>query len=256
MNLILDTHLGDSYNSNSQKVRVITEDWVTHNMYCPRCGHKMLAHYSANKPVADFYCEKCGADYELKSQERNHNITKKIVDGAYGTMIERINSLNNPNLFIMTYHEWQVTNFIFIPNHLFTCDIIEKRKPLSPTAKRAGWIGCNILIDKIPESGKIYIVKDAQKTDTQKVIEKFQAINALNTNNLDSRGWVLDILKCVESLPEERFCLQDVYQFEEQLHDKHPSNNFIRDKIRQQLQVLRDKGFVEFTSRGHYKKLI
>ena len=32
------------------------------------------------------------------------------------------------------------------------------------------------------------------------------------------------------------------------------NNNFIKDKIRQQLQVLRDKGMIDFMSRGKYKK--
>ena len=36
---------------------------------------------------------------------------------------------------------------------------------------------------------------------------------------------------------------------------KHPENNFVQPKIRQQLQLLHDKGFVEFTKRGHYKKI-
>ncbi|EKC57958.1 Dam-replacing, partial [human gut metagenome] len=29
----------------------------------------------------------------------------------------------------------------------------------------------------------------------------------------------------------------------------------VEAKIRQQLQQLRDKGFIEFTTRGHYRKL-
>jgi type II restriction enzyme len=33
------------------------------------------------------------------------------------------------------------------------------------------------------------------------------------------------------------------------------SNNFIKDKIRQQLQLLRDKGMIEFVGRGNYKKV-
>ena len=137
MNLTLNKVLGIPYKSNSQKARVITEDWVEHNLYCPRCGHKMLSHYTANKPVADFYCEKCGSDFELKSQEKANDFSTKIVDGAYSTMIQRITSLNNPHLFVMSYHNWEVTNFLFIPNYLFTYETIEKRKPLSPEAKRA-----------------------------------------------------------------------------------------------------------------------
>ena len=33
------------------------------------------------------------------------------------------------------------------------------------------------------------------------------------------------------------------------------ANNFIKDKIRQQLQLLRDKGIIEFVGRGNYKKV-
>ena len=33
------------------------------------------------------------------------------------------------------------------------------------------------------------------------------------------------------------------------------NNNFIKDKISQQLQLLRDKGIIEFVGRGNYKKV-
>ena len=35
---------------------------------------------------------------------------------------------------------------------------------------------------------------------------------------------------------------------------RHPENNNIEAKIRQQLQFLRDKGFIQFLSPGQYKK--
>ena len=35
----------------------------------------------------------------------------------------------------------------------------------------------------------------------------------------------------------------------------YPNNNFIKDKIRQQLQILRDKGLIDFVGRGNYKKI-
>ena len=46
-----------------------------------------------------------------------------------------------------------------------------------------------------------------------------------------------------------------MYDFVNELKIKHPTNNNIEAKIRQQLQFLRDKGFVEFTSRGSYRKI-
>ena len=44
-----------------------------------------------------------------------------------------------------------------------------------------------------------------------------------------------------------------LYKFETELSQKHPLNRFVKDKIRQQLQVLRDKGYLEFKARGVYK---
>lgn len=45
------------------------------------------------------------------------------------------------------------------------------------------------------------------------------------------------------------------YKFEEKLRLKYPQNNFIKDKLRQQLQLLRDKGIIEFVGRGQYRKI-
>jgi type II restriction enzyme len=39
------------------------------------------------------------------------------------------------------------------------------------------------------------------------------------------------------------------------LSGKHPDNRNIKDKIRQQLQYLRDLGLIEFKERGVYRKL-
>ena len=63
----------------------------------------------------------------------------------------------------------------------------------------------------------------------------------------------MDILSCVERL-DTTFTLKQMYEFVKELSIKHPNNNNIEAKIRQQLQFLRDKGFVEFTSRGNYRK--
>jgi type II restriction enzyme len=48
-------------------------------------------------------------------------------------------------------------------------------------------------------------------------------------------------MKCIESLHKNEFTLQEIYDFESALKQKYPNNNFIKDKIRQQLQLLRDK---------------
>ena len=70
--------------------------------------------------------------------------------------------------------------------------------------------------------------------------------------NLQTRGWTLDIMNYVEKL-NTNFSLNEMYQFETQLSIKHPDNKHIKDKIRQQLQVLKDKGIIEFIKPGLYK---
>ncbi|MBA6244875.1 MULTISPECIES: DpnI domain-containing protein [Psychrobacter] len=253
MNLHFNQSLAKNYHSEPQKVRVLSEAWVKENSYCTNCSAQSLAEFANNKPVADFYCENCNEQYELKSKKAK--LSNVVNDGAYKTMIERINSKNNPSFFFLTYSkEYTVNNFLIIPKHFFTPDIIVKRKPLSVTAKRAGWVGCNIDLRQVPESGKVFLVKDQQVIPRENVTQQFQKTLFLRKQSMASRGWTLDVWQCIDRL-DTHFSLKQVYGFADELQLKHPENNHVKDKIRQQLQVLRDKGIIEFVSRGHYRKL-
>ena len=255
MNLHLNSELAACYNSPTQKIRVITEAWAKDNMFCPYCGNPYIEHFAPNKPVADFYCPHCADEYELKS--KNGPIANKVNDGAYHTMIERIESINNPNFFFMQYsrRDLSIKNLIVVPKHFFVPEIIEKRKPLGPKARRAGWIGCNIILKKIPQDGLIYVVKDEKEQPVDTIINKISRTNFIKQYKLDARGWILDVLNCINKIEEENFSLGQVYAFENVLAEKHPDNHHIRDKIRQQLQLLRDKGIIEFNGRGKYSKI-
>ena len=50
MNLSFNTEIADKYTSASQKARVLTEDWVLGQIYCPNCGGS-ITNYGNNKPV-------------------------------------------------------------------------------------------------------------------------------------------------------------------------------------------------------------
>jgi len=71
--------------------------------------------------------------------------------------------------------------------------------------------------------------------------------------DISAKGWLLDVMNCVERLGHKEFSLDEVYAFVGTLSKKHPENKHITDKIRQQLQILRDKGYLEFIGRGKYK---
>jgi hypothetical protein len=85
------------------------------------------------------------------------------------------------------------------------------------------------------------------------VLQEWQKTLFLRTECLEARGWLLDVMKCVESLGERDFTLDDVYAFERHLRDLYPGNQNVKSKIRQQLQFLRDRGFIDFVSRGSYR---
>jgi len=210
--------------------------------------------YSNNQPVADFYCANCREEYELKSKQGTTGT--KIVDGAYRTMLERLGSSNNPNFFLLNYDllSLEVTNFLVIPKHFFVPEIIEKRKPLAVTARRAGWVGCNILLRSIPQTGKIFFIKNKQSEPKEKVLAEWQKTLFLREEKeISAKGWLLDTMRSIEKFGKREFTLDDIYTFETELSKLHPDNRHIKDKIRQQLQILRDKGYLDFVSRGHYR---
>jgi len=256
MDLCFNISKAINYKNKSQIARVLTEDWVKTNSYCPNCGELHLREFENNKPVADFFCENCFEQFELKSKNAN-KVSNKIVDGAYSTMIDRINSDENPNFFFLTYNKsnWEVNNFLIIPKHYFTSEIIIKRKPLSKTARRTGWVGCNIDITKVPENGRIFLIKNSVIISKEKVQSKWKGTKFLRTKKGENKGWILDIMNCVDAIKHETFTLKEMYAFEEKLKQKYPNNNFVKDKIRQQLQYLRNKGLIEFNSRGNYTKI-
>lgn len=255
MDLNLDVRETGKYQSNSQIARLLTEGWIKQNMYCPRCGQPHISQFENNRPVADFFCPVCKSEYELKG--KNGKLGNKVNDGAYDTMIERITSNQNPDFMFMSYSkaDLAVRDLIFIPKHFFVPSIIEKRKPLAQTARRAGWVGCNILIADIPEQGRIPIVADGKVFDARAVLEKVNMSNRLIISDIHSRGWLMDVLTCVNRIETQAFSLNHMYAFEQELQDRHPDNHNIRPKIRQQLQLLRDKGFIEFLGKGKYRKL-
>lgn len=255
MNLFLNLDLAEGYKSPSQKVRRITEGWVADNMFCPRCGNYHIKHLENNKPVADFFCCECQNIFELKSKKGT--LGDKVNDGAYRTMIERITSNTNPDFFFMGYNlkSNKVDNLVVVPKHFFIPTIIEERRPLAPTAKRAGWIGCNIVLSSIPKQGRILVIKDGEVEPKNRVVETLNRSRALETIDIEARGWLFDVLGCVNIINDAIFTLSQVYEFERDLSNKHPENYNVKAKIRQQLQLLRDKGFLEFLGNGVYKKL-
>jgi type II restriction enzyme len=243
------------YKSNSQIIRIVSEKWFLDNMYCPACSESSIKQYPANSPVMDFYCEACNQQYQLKGKK--NIIGKKILDGQYDTMMRAVHGNKLPSFafFIYDPKRYIVKDLFFIPKYFFTASIIEKRKALSVNARRAGYTGCNILFHSIPEIAKIFAIKNNGIIDRSAVKDSWAKIDFMAiVKSSKSRGWTSDVLKCIEDMRKNTFSLEDCYGFEDHLEYLHPENKNIKPKIRQQLQILRDRGMIEFLGNGLYKK--
>jgi type II restriction enzyme len=97
------------------------------------------------------------------------------------------------------------------------------------------------------------MICDGSPVSEQKVRNEFSRIRKLAEIPPSVRGWTLDVLRAIRRLGKSHFSLGDVYDFESELQIAHPLNRNVRPKIRQQLQVLRDLGLIEFAARGTYR---
>lgn len=252
MILSLPSHLAQNYKSPAQQARVVTEAWGGDNLYCPNCQSLFLTPAPNNTAAFDFLCPSCGLFFQLKS--KSSHIGDRIVDAAYEAMTRAIREDRTPNLYALHYDRfsWQVRNLLLVPHFAFSLSAIEPRKALALSARRAGWIGCNIVLKNIPTDARIKLISDGVPAPVQLVRESFRRLKTLKELKVEERGWTLDVLRIVRSLGRREFTNADVYAFAAQLEKLHPHNRHVKDKIRQQLQVLRDRGFLAQVERGSW----
>jgi type II restriction enzyme len=159
-----------------------------------------------------------------------------------------------PSFLLMEYSlAWEVQALTAVHHSLITQDCIEERRALASTARRAGWIGCNLILPKIAFDGRIPLVTDGIAGERETPRAAFARLQFLSRMPAERRGWAASLLNLLRQLPGDRFSLNEAYSFEAHLAKLYPENNNVRPKIRQQLQVLRDAGIIQFEARGLYK---
>jgi type II restriction enzyme len=169
-------------------------------------------------------------------------------------MVEAIEGGRVPSFLFLSYTSdlWRVRDLFVVPRHFISLSAIERRKKLGPLARRAGWQGCNILLDRLPQEARIYVVYEYRAIPSDEVRDQWRQFSFLKNEPPSSRGWTADVLACVRELGHDAFTLSDVYSFEDHLSELHPLNKNVRPKIRQQLQVLRNHGIIQFLGNGKY----
>jgi type II restriction enzyme len=265
MKLQMPGELAARYKNRAQQARVVTEAWGEENLYCPNCSSRTLRPYGAGTEAFDYACPQCDSPFQLKSQSRP--LSARIVDAAYDAMRRKIVEGAAPNLLALHYDtsEWLVHNLVLVPRFVFSLSCLEKRPPLGPKARRAGWVGCNILLGRIPPDARISLISDGMPASPSEVRQRYDRLRPLAKIGHEARGWTLDVLNAVRRLQESRwgtahrapteFTLAEIYEFAGELARLHPQNKNVEPKIRQQLQVLRNMGLVKFLGGGQYRIL-
>ncbi|MGO9777338.1 MAG: DpnI domain-containing protein [Terracidiphilus sp.] len=252
MLLSCDTSIADGYKSEAQKSRVLSEAWFLSNGYCLACDCDRLTATRANTKATDFVCPSCRQSYELKASRSRMGRT--LVDGAYGPLMNRILEGSAPTLMMLERNDqWKIKNLTAIHHLFLTPNVLVERKPLSSTARRAGWVGCNIRLDQIAQDARIRVVGDGRQCEPRLVRSAFRQFDGLKEIPPSARGWTTLTLRMIRGLNLQEFSLSEVYALEHSFAAVYPENYNIRAKMRQQLQVLRDLGyFTAVQDRGNH----
>ncbi len=247
--------LAVGYTSRSQIARVLTQDWVGREVPCLSCSALPLTPTVQNTKARDFVCKRCSEPYELKSTSRRFGHI--VPDGEYHTLRSTVHSDLAPNLLLLEYDALRLSarNLLAVHRSLISDSSIVPRKPLGPTARRAGWQGCGINLELIPATARVPVVEAARPLPWSTVRQAWSRFAYVIQLRPETRGWLRDVLSVVQRLPVDGFTLNDVYRFERELARLHPENQNIQPKIRQQLQLLVAKGEIRRASPGRYARL-
>ena len=255
MNTTMPIALAAGYKSPAQRARRVTEGWASRELYCPACVEDRLVPSPANTRAVDFSCGRCTQSYQLKG--KSSAFTGRVIDGAYGAMMAALSSDTAPGLFLLHYSPtaWTVTNLLLVPSFAFSPSSIECREPLAATGRRAGWVGCFIVLSRIPAEARIDLIRAGELVPSTIVRARYKRLLPLKEISAPERGWTLDVLNIARGLGRQEFTNQDVYAHSDELARLHPENRHVTDKIRQQLQLLRDTGFLAHVGRSRWRMI-
>jgi hypothetical protein len=147
---LIDLAVSPGLTSGSQIARLVLETWAELNLFCLNCDCDALVRLAANTPVADFECGSCNTRYQIKG--KNGRFGPTITGAAYTPLIEAVRSGKCPEYVLIEYDR-RFSSVVFgvaVRGSSITEDRVVPRAPLHASARRAGWIGCNLRLEGLP----------------------------------------------------------------------------------------------------------
>jgi len=139
----LDFSEAAAYVSGSQIARIAVEAWAATNITCWRCSAPLLL-VPANTKLLDAVCSEHGHEVQIKATAKPaHN---RLIGAAHGPLVVRVRAGALPDYLLVAYDAPRSVVLLaeYLDGTLIGEARLAARKPLAPTAKRAGWIGASI----------------------------------------------------------------------------------------------------------------
>lgn len=117
---------------------------VVQDCACPKCKrNKTLVKLPPNFKCADVICDFCGYLAQVKSASSKHldRIPKAVLGAAWGPQLERMEAAIYFPLFLVLVNAAREYSIFYLAADLQEPNMFKPRKPLSGTARRAGWQG-------------------------------------------------------------------------------------------------------------------
>lgn len=129
--------------TDKQKLGDFGEELIRKKFDCPKCKRpKTLKKLPPNFKCADIICDFCGylAQVKTKNVSDINNFPSKILGAAWRPQKDRMDAGIYFPLFVVLKNNRKHSVF-YLSSDLQTEAMFIKRKPLSSSAKRAGWQG-------------------------------------------------------------------------------------------------------------------
>lgn len=124
------------------------ENLVSKHISCPGCKSvaRTLRLLPTNFKCADLICDFCGYLAQVKSVTTSdtEKLPRNVLGAAWRPQRERMEAGIFFPLFIVLVKSKRRSAIYFLPRDLQTRAMFVPRKPLGPTARRAGWQGYTI----------------------------------------------------------------------------------------------------------------
>jgi type II restriction enzyme len=147
----------NNWKNESRIVGEACEEYIKNNIKCIRCNEINYEKCKTNEKSKDLICISCNQKFQIKAksatQKQVNNIKNKdifkTIGGEYSTTVKNINEQIDYLIILYEKQSYKIINILYIKYKNINFNCIIPRKPLSITAKRSGWQGCNIIFDNI-----------------------------------------------------------------------------------------------------------